>query len=153
MKCHFLPPSFYLRPTDLDFCLENTDFSEEEILQWFRKFRSTFDLSLETVSQGRMPKWKADKGPTEGPGKDPLSARYLLFSLFRGCTTSLLQGMPKTLSITFCGSLTQTATISSVSKSSCWRWTLPTAPPVSSNSRCLTPLCRPGEAQLGVQAL
>ena len=29
-----------------------------------------------------MPKWKADKGPTEGLGKNPLSARYLLFSLF-----------------------------------------------------------------------
>ena len=52
LKCHFLPPSFYLRPTDLDFCLENTDFSEEEILQWFRKFRSNFGLALETVSQG-----------------------------------------------------------------------------------------------------
>ena len=41
LKCHFLPPSYYMKPSDLDFCLEKTDFSEEEILQWFRKFRSS----------------------------------------------------------------------------------------------------------------
>ena len=39
--------------------------------------------------------------------------------------------MRKTLSTTSWGSLTQTAMISSVSKSFCWRWTLPTAPLVS----------------------
>ena len=33
-------------------------------------------------SQGWMPEWQTDQGPTEGLGKDPLSARYLFSLLF-----------------------------------------------------------------------
>ena len=79
-----------------------------------------------------MPKWQADKSSTEGLGKDSLSTRSLSFP-FHGSKINFLQEMRKTLSITFCGSLTLMAMISSVSKSSCWRWILPTVPPVSSN--------------------
>jgi hypothetical protein len=39
VKLRFLPTGNYLRPCDMEYCVENTNFSEEEIIQWFKSFR------------------------------------------------------------------------------------------------------------------
>ena len=39
IKSRYLPTGHYLRPHDMEFCLVSTDFDEEEIFEWFKRFR------------------------------------------------------------------------------------------------------------------
>ena len=39
IKSRYLPTGHYLRPHDMEFCLGSTDFDEEEIFEWFKRFR------------------------------------------------------------------------------------------------------------------
>ena len=40
IKSRYLPTGHYLRPHDMEFCLGSTDFDEEEIFEWFKRFRN-----------------------------------------------------------------------------------------------------------------
>lgn len=35
----FCKTGSYLKPIDMKFCLDNTSFSEDEIVDWFKRFR------------------------------------------------------------------------------------------------------------------
>ena len=39
IKCRYLPTGHYLRPHDMEFCIRSTDFNEDEIYDWFKRFR------------------------------------------------------------------------------------------------------------------
>ena len=39
IKSRYLPTGHYLRPHDMEFCLVSTDFDEDEIFEWFKRFR------------------------------------------------------------------------------------------------------------------
>ena len=38
-KLKFFKTGSYLKPEDMTFCLDRTNFSEEEIIDWFKRFR------------------------------------------------------------------------------------------------------------------
>ncbi len=44
VKLRFLPTGNYLRPADMEYCVANTNFSEDEIFQWFKSFRSGWKI-------------------------------------------------------------------------------------------------------------
>jgi hypothetical protein len=46
VKLRFLPTGNYLRPCDMEYCVSNTNFSEDEIFQWFKSFRLLFSISI-----------------------------------------------------------------------------------------------------------
>ena len=39
-KLYFCKTGSYLRPDDMRFCIEKTNFSEDEIIDWFKRFRT-----------------------------------------------------------------------------------------------------------------
>ena len=39
-KLHFGKTGSYLRPNDLQFCLDGTNFTEDQIIEWFKRFRT-----------------------------------------------------------------------------------------------------------------
>ena len=46
VKLRFLPTGNYLRPCDMEYCVSNTNFSEEEIFQWFKSFRYSYSIVI-----------------------------------------------------------------------------------------------------------
>ena len=39
IKSRYLPTGHYLRPHDMEFCVSSTDFTEDAIYDWFKRFR------------------------------------------------------------------------------------------------------------------
>ena len=35
----YQPTGYYLRPSDMEYCVEHTGFTEDEIFTWFKSFR------------------------------------------------------------------------------------------------------------------
>lgn len=38
-KKRFMKTGEYLRPSDMKFCIENTNYTEEQIIDWFKRFK------------------------------------------------------------------------------------------------------------------
>ena len=81
----------YLRPSDMKYCIENTNFTEEQIIDWFKRFKKDCpDGKLTKDSLRQMFKLAFPQGAK--------SYRHpALITRFNGTN---LQGMARNLAIT-----------------------------------------------------
>ena len=54
IKSRYLPTGHYLRPHDMEFCLRTTDFDEDQIFEWFKRFRNDCPNGKLTRAQLRL---------------------------------------------------------------------------------------------------
>ena len=135
IKLRYLPTGSYLRPHDMLWSVENTDFSEEEIIGWFKRFRWVLNFPSPLLRLDKCDAWGVTV-PVEswlGHISEIWSGNFFLrVSWYLACQHGRIlaqypQEMQRILWSIFSEFLTLMGMTSWILRSSSWPWIFPTA--------------------------